>query len=140
MIAAGKIDQSFFKFTEYIHSTFDVGRSMFDVRQFLFRLDWPLFCPAAGLTPDTYTLDTRCLGFLAPERLFFLFPLSLQKNGESSTFSFYWFNLRALFPSTFPSSHLLSLPASLAACDLRGEFVPQSRGGGCSIFINFLFF
>ena len=38
---------SLFKQTEYIHSTFDVGRSMFDVHQFLFRSDWPLF-PASG--------------------------------------------------------------------------------------------
>jgi hypothetical protein len=38
----------FLKQTEYIHSTFDVGRSMFDVHQFLFRFDWPLFRPAAG--------------------------------------------------------------------------------------------
>jgi hypothetical protein len=43
--------KSFLKQTEYIHSTFDVGRSMFDVHQFLFRLDRPLFLPAAGLTP-----------------------------------------------------------------------------------------
>ena len=41
--------QSFLKQTEYIHSTFDVGRSMFDVHQFLFRLDWPLFRPEAAL-------------------------------------------------------------------------------------------
>ena len=39
----------FLKQTEYIHSTFDVGRSMFDVHQFLFRLNWPLFRPAALL-------------------------------------------------------------------------------------------
>jgi hypothetical protein len=32
---------SLFKQTEYIHSTFDVGRSMFDVHQFLFRSNWP---------------------------------------------------------------------------------------------------
>ena len=31
----------FFKQTEYIYSTFDVGRSMFDVHQFLSRLNWP---------------------------------------------------------------------------------------------------
>jgi len=43
----------FFKQTEYIYSTFDVGRSMFDVHQFLFRLNWSPFRPAAGLTPDT---------------------------------------------------------------------------------------
>jgi hypothetical protein len=30
--------KSFLKQTEYIHSTFDVGRSMFDVHQFLFDL------------------------------------------------------------------------------------------------------
>jgi hypothetical protein len=34
---------SLFKQTEYIHSTFDVGRSMFDVHQFLFRSDRPFF-------------------------------------------------------------------------------------------------
>jgi hypothetical protein len=39
----------FLKQTEYIHSTFDVGRSMFDVHQFLFRFDQPFFWPAAGL-------------------------------------------------------------------------------------------
>jgi hypothetical protein len=33
----------FLKQTEYIHSTFDVGRSMFDVHQFFFRLDRPFF-------------------------------------------------------------------------------------------------
>jgi hypothetical protein len=26
---------------------------MFDVHQFLFRFDWPLFRPAAALTPET---------------------------------------------------------------------------------------
>jgi hypothetical protein len=39
----------FFKQTEYINSTFDVGRSMFNVHQFISRLDWPLFRPTAGL-------------------------------------------------------------------------------------------
>lgn len=38
------------KQTEYIYSTFDVGRSMFDVHQFLFRFDRPYSWPAAGLT------------------------------------------------------------------------------------------
>jgi hypothetical protein len=47
--------KSFLKQTEYIHSTFDVGRSMFGVHQFLFRFDWPFFLPAAGLKPETYT-------------------------------------------------------------------------------------
>jgi hypothetical protein len=46
---APRVAQSFFKQTEYIHSTFDVGRSMFDVHQFLFRLNWPFFGPAAPL-------------------------------------------------------------------------------------------
>jgi hypothetical protein len=32
---------------------FDVGRSMFDVHQFLFRSNWPPFRTAAGLTPET---------------------------------------------------------------------------------------
>jgi hypothetical protein len=31
------------------YSMFDVGRSMFDVHQFLFRLDWPFFWPEAAL-------------------------------------------------------------------------------------------
>jgi len=43
----------FLKQTEFIHSMFDVGRSMFDVHQFNFRFDWPLFRPAAELTPET---------------------------------------------------------------------------------------
>jgi hypothetical protein len=38
----------FFKQTEYIYSTFDVGRSMFDVYQFLFRSDWPFFAQRLG--------------------------------------------------------------------------------------------
>ena len=33
---------------------FDVGRSMFDVHQFLFRFDRPFVWPAAGLTPETF--------------------------------------------------------------------------------------
>jgi len=41
--------KSFLKQTESIHSTFDVGRSMFDVHQFFFRLNWPLFRLAAVL-------------------------------------------------------------------------------------------
>jgi len=39
----------FLKQTEYIYSMFDVGRSMFDVHQFLFRSDWPFFWPEAPL-------------------------------------------------------------------------------------------
>jgi hypothetical protein len=31
------------------YSMFDVGRSMFDVHQFLSRFDWPFFWPAAAL-------------------------------------------------------------------------------------------
>ena len=34
--------------TEYIHSMFDVGRSMFDVHQFLFRSDWTLAASGAA--------------------------------------------------------------------------------------------
>jgi hypothetical protein len=49
--------KSFLKQTEYIYSTFDVGRSMFDVHQFLFRLDWLLFRPAAGLNPEPKLLN-----------------------------------------------------------------------------------
>jgi hypothetical protein len=30
------------------------GRRVFDVHQFLFRLDRPFFWPAAGLTPETH--------------------------------------------------------------------------------------
>ncbi len=37
----------YFEQTEYIHSTFDVERSMFD--KFLIRSNWPLFRPAAVL-------------------------------------------------------------------------------------------
>jgi hypothetical protein len=48
--------KSFLKQTEYIHSTFDVGRSMFGVHQFLFRFDRPFFWPAAGLTPEAFNL------------------------------------------------------------------------------------
>ena len=33
---------SFLKWTEFIYSTFDVGRSMFDVHLFLLRFDWTL--------------------------------------------------------------------------------------------------
>jgi hypothetical protein len=33
---APRVAKSFLKQTEYIHSTFDVGRSMFDVHEFLF--------------------------------------------------------------------------------------------------------
>jgi hypothetical protein len=40
--------KSFLKQTEYIYSTFDVGRWMFDVHQFLFRFHQPFFWPAAG--------------------------------------------------------------------------------------------
>jgi hypothetical protein len=53
--------KSFLKQTEYIHSTFDVGRSMFDVHQFLFRLDRPFFWPAAGLTPETTNLPSNLM-------------------------------------------------------------------------------
>jgi len=35
------------------HSTFRIRYSIFAFSQFLFRLDWPLFRPAAALTPDT---------------------------------------------------------------------------------------
>jgi hypothetical protein len=46
-----KIDRSTQKLTTGgIHySMFDVGRSMFDVHLFFFRLDWPLFRPVATL-------------------------------------------------------------------------------------------
>jgi hypothetical protein len=43
--------KSFLKQTEYIHSTFDVGRSMFDVHQFLFRLDRPFFLAGGWAEP-----------------------------------------------------------------------------------------
>ena len=49
---APRVAKSFFNQIGYIHSTFDVGRSMFDVHQFLFRFDRPFFWPAAGLTPE----------------------------------------------------------------------------------------
>ena len=46
---APRVAKSFLKQTEYIHSTFDVGRSMFDVHQFLSRSDWPIFRPETSL-------------------------------------------------------------------------------------------
>jgi len=49
--------KSFLKQTEYIYSTFDVGRWMFNVHQFLFRCDRPLFWPAAGLNPEPGTIS-----------------------------------------------------------------------------------
>jgi len=47
----------FLKRTEHIIrcSMFDVGRSMFDVHQFLSRFDWPLFKPAAALNLEPLT-------------------------------------------------------------------------------------
>jgi len=49
--------KSFLKQTEYIYSMFDVGRSMFDVHQFLFRFDRPFFWSAAGLNSEPRTLN-----------------------------------------------------------------------------------
>jgi hypothetical protein len=45
---------------------FNVGRSMFDVHQFLSRSNWPSFRPAAGLTPETRPLKPKTynLGFI----------------------------------------------------------------------------
>ena len=37
----------------------DVQCSMFDVHSFLFRLNWPLFRPAAGLKSDTWHLKPK---------------------------------------------------------------------------------
>ena len=51
-----RVAKSFLKQTEYIYSTFDVGRSMFDVHQFLFRLDRPFF---AGGWADTRHLKPK---------------------------------------------------------------------------------
>jgi hypothetical protein len=57
--------QSLLKWTEFIDSTFDVGRSMFDVHLFIdaklnmklyskfhLRSDWPFFRPEAALNPE----------------------------------------------------------------------------------------
>jgi len=44
---------SFNKIDRIHYSILDVQCSMFDVHQFLFRLDRPFFWPAAGLTPET---------------------------------------------------------------------------------------
>jgi len=58
--------KSFLKQTEHIYSTFDVGRSMFDVHHFFSRLNWPFFWPAAGPNPGcgvrAPNLETLCLG------------------------------------------------------------------------------
>ena len=43
----------FFKKTEYIHSTFDVGRLMFEVHQFHSRLNRFIFMPTVELKHDT---------------------------------------------------------------------------------------
>jgi hypothetical protein len=43
----------FYKIDRIHYSMLDVQCSMFDVHQFLFRLDRPFFWPAAGLTPET---------------------------------------------------------------------------------------
>jgi len=54
----------FLKQTEYIHSTFDVGRSMFDVHQFFFRLDRPFFLAGGwadtrNLIPETFSYKRK---------------------------------------------------------------------------------
>ena len=55
--------KSFLKQTEYIYSTFDVGRSMFDVHQFLFRSAWTLTArgnslPSKPCTPGSVQIAT----------------------------------------------------------------------------------
>ena len=55
--ASRRLRSVFFKQTEYIHSTFDVERSMFDVHQFLFRSDWTLRLPTSGLNPEPLNLE-----------------------------------------------------------------------------------
>ncbi len=59
---APRVAKSFLKQTEYIHSMFDVGRSMFEVQQFLLRSDWPLFRQAAPLVRRGFYLlnHIRC--------------------------------------------------------------------------------
>ena len=42
----------FLNMPEYIIRRWTFGCSMLDVRQFLFRSNWPLFRPAAALNPD----------------------------------------------------------------------------------------
>ena len=49
-----------------IPSTFDIQYSIFAFSQILFRLNWPLFRPAAGLTPDTRNLKP-CTVYLPPQ-------------------------------------------------------------------------
>jgi hypothetical protein len=41
-----------FKMIEYLTSTFIIRYSIFAFSEFLFRLDWPLFRPAAALNTD----------------------------------------------------------------------------------------
>ncbi len=45
-----------FNYDRIHHSRLDVGRSLLDVHQFLFRFDRPFVWPAAGLKPDTRNL------------------------------------------------------------------------------------
>ena len=45
---APRVAKSLLKQTEYIHLTFNVGRSMSDVHQFLSRLDWTLAASGAA--------------------------------------------------------------------------------------------
>jgi hypothetical protein len=47
--------KSYLKQTEYIYSMLDVGRSIFDVHQFLFRFDRPFIWSAAGLNSESRT-------------------------------------------------------------------------------------
>jgi hypothetical protein len=39
---------------------------MFDVHQFLFRSDWPVFCSATGLTPETQFSKKNGVNFHHP--------------------------------------------------------------------------
>ena len=47
----------FFKQTGYIHSKFDVGRSMLDVHKFFFRSNWPFCWPEAALNVEPGTCE-----------------------------------------------------------------------------------
>ena len=63
----------FIKSTEYLTSTFDIHYSIFAFFEFLFRLNWPLFRPAAGL------IRLR-RNTLTPQLVVYLFPIQNLKS------------------------------------------------------------
>ena len=88
---------------------FDIYYSIFAFSEFLFRLDWPLFRPAAGLTPDTSNLLPATL-HLKPSPPF---PDALRR----VPYAFY-----------FSPSHLLNLSPSIIC-----PFLNAVRRAPCAV-------